>query len=491
MINSEEQLNKELLELLEAKEQALKYNKLGFMFPEEGLFRRELYTVHMEFMAAGDKFIERALIAGNGVGKTTCGAYEFTLHLTGLYPDWWEGRRFINPVTAWAVGFSIAETARVMQGALFGSMRDIGTGMIPKHLIVGTPRLKPGGSGAIDTAGVRHVSGGISEVTFLAGEQGRDIFQGTNINVIWLDEEQKDDGIYSECFTRLRHPVRPGIMYGTYTPLRGLSSNTMSFMPGGICPKDGLNPEAPYKYVRQVSMYDVPHLTKEFIDAAKKKYPAHELDCRIYGIPSLGSGAIYTYPVDTITCDPLPGGIPEWWPRAYGMDTKYARTAAVWGAMNPDTGQIYIYAEHVLKEALPAVHASAIKRMGDWIPGIIDNSVLEKNPGTGDTLLELYEREGLILELADKAIEAGIFAVRQGLATREILIYNTCTEILNEYRVYCRDEKGRIIKRNDDLMDAIRYLIMKFKDVATTRPDPDKYRYSSSSNSGRDPITGY
>jgi hypothetical protein len=31
---------------------------------------------------------------------------------------------------------------------------------------------------------------------------------------------------------------------------------------------------------------------------------------------------------------------------------------------------------------------------------------------------------------------------------------------LSEFRIYRRDEKGRIIKQNDHLMDTTRYLIM-------------------------------
>ena len=32
-------------------------------------------------------------MVGNRVGKTYCGATEGAMHLTGVYPAWWEGRR--------------------------------------------------------------------------------------------------------------------------------------------------------------------------------------------------------------------------------------------------------------------------------------------------------------------------------------------------------------------------------------------------------------
>ncbi|MGI9074589.1 MAG: hypothetical protein ACR2JB_25470 [Bryobacteraceae bacterium] len=43
------------------------------------------------FSPGGATHRERLLMVGNRCGKTVAGAYELTLHLTGLYPDWWEG----------------------------------------------------------------------------------------------------------------------------------------------------------------------------------------------------------------------------------------------------------------------------------------------------------------------------------------------------------------------------------------------------------------
>lgn len=48
---------------------------------------------------------------GNGCGKTTAGAHELMLDLTGEYPAWWEGWRFEGPIDAWAAG-DAARTVR-------------------------------------------------------------------------------------------------------------------------------------------------------------------------------------------------------------------------------------------------------------------------------------------------------------------------------------------------------------------------------------------
>ena len=78
---------------IEAEEQRRKYRFIDYVFPETGDLRRELYVKHMEFFRAGADNYERLFLAGNRVGKSYSGLYENVCHLTGIYPDWWEGRR--------------------------------------------------------------------------------------------------------------------------------------------------------------------------------------------------------------------------------------------------------------------------------------------------------------------------------------------------------------------------------------------------------------
>src|SRR5262249_32357204 len=91
----------EILRLLEQAQALKKYRQIDSYFPAEGPLRRELYRKHLEFFAAGKKYRERAFIAANRVGKTLSGSVEMRYHLTGEYPNWWEGRRFTQPIVAW------------------------------------------------------------------------------------------------------------------------------------------------------------------------------------------------------------------------------------------------------------------------------------------------------------------------------------------------------------------------------------------------------
>jgi phage terminase large subunit-like protein len=171
---------------------------------------------------------------GNRVGKTVAGAYETTCHLTGLYPDWWEGRRFANPVRWWAAGKTNETTRDIVQKELLGEIaasgsRKVvsGTGMIPGALIGGIT-WKQGVSDLVDTVKVKHVSGRFSLLGFKSYQQGRGSFEGTAQHGAWLDEECPFD-IYGEVL--IRTATTDGVVLSTFTPIEGYSETVKQFMP--------------------------------------------------------------------------------------------------------------------------------------------------------------------------------------------------------------------------------------------------------------------
>lgn len=219
----------EVLSLLEERQQRIRETRLYRLYPDTGPLRRELYAKHLEFFRAGLVHTERACIAANRVGKTWgIGGYETTLHLTGEYPDWWDGRRLTRPIEAWAAGDTSETTRDIVQSALMGPLGELGTGLIPAEAIIGDPTKRMGVAGAMDTARIRHVSGGTSILGFKSYDQGRKKFQGTAKDVIWLDEEPPPP-VYDECLMRLM--TTDGMMIGTFTPLLGLSEVVLRFLP--------------------------------------------------------------------------------------------------------------------------------------------------------------------------------------------------------------------------------------------------------------------
>jgi len=157
----------ELFREAEAAADFKRKNKLLTLYPETGPLRRELYQKHMKFFAATAKYNELAVVAANRVGKSYgIGGYLTALHLTGLYPDWFEGRKFHYPIEAWAAGDTSETTRDIIQQILLGNPGELGTGLIPYDCILGNPTHRAGVPGAVDTVRVRHVSGGTSWLGF-------------------------------------------------------------------------------------------------------------------------------------------------------------------------------------------------------------------------------------------------------------------------------------------------------------------------------------
>lgn len=222
--------------MLASIELELSRRKIDSMYPDTGPLRRELYPKHMEFFKAGATYRERCAMAANRVGKTEgMGGYETALHLTGRYPDWWEGRRFDRPVRFWAAGKTNETTRDIVQNKLFGpvvgsgtSKCFSGTGLVYADCIerVG---WKQGVTDLADTVYVKHVSGKFSELGLKSYQQGRGSFEGTERDGIWLDEEPPLE-VYSECL--IRTATTNGIVYITFTPLEGTTGTVMMFLEG-------------------------------------------------------------------------------------------------------------------------------------------------------------------------------------------------------------------------------------------------------------------
>ena len=458
----------ELLNLLTEKQRRYARTKINRMYPEEGPLRRELYVPHCKFFAAGTEWRERAMVSANRVGKTEgVGGYELTMHLTGQYPDWWVGRRFNRPISAWAAGDTSQTVRDIIQAKLLGETGNYGTGLIPGDLIEGTKNKAGSVPDTVESVAVRHVSGGTSHLGLKSYDQRRKSFQGTEKDVIWLDEEPPDLGIYAECL--LRTMTTDGIVMCTFTPLLGLSETVLSFMPGGKIPDDFAKTG---KFVVNATWDDAPHLTDEQKRKLLNSIPAYQRNARSKGTPQLGAGAIYPINEEDITIEPFE--IPPDWPRVYALDVGWNKTAALWAAWDQQSDVVYLYSEHYQGMAEPLIHAEAIKARGEWIPGVIDPASAGAGQADGKRMIDMYVDHGLNLSYADNAVEAGIQKMWTRLSTGRLKIFSSLRNFFAEYRIYRRDENGKIVKDNDHLMDDSRYICMSGLIVAQTAP-PEEY----------------
>src|SRR5262249_55741096 len=154
---------------------------------------------------------------------------------------------------------------------------------------------------------------------------------------------------------------------------------------------------------------------------------------------------------EEVICTPF--DIPPYWARGYGLDVGWNVTAAVFGAHDRESDVVYIYDEHYRQQAEPAIHAEAIRARGRWLRGVIDPASAGASQADGRRLYPIYESLGLQLSPAENAVESGLLEVWQRLSTGRLRIFATCQNLLKEYRIYRRDEKGRIVKSNDHALD--------------------------------------
>lgn len=208
-------------------------DKLAQLYPDTGPLRRELYHKYTAMFAGGAIHNERVCLGGNRVGKTLgIGGYETALHLTGLYPHWWVGKRYVKPILAWAAGTKTAKVRDVNQKILLGTLHQRAGftqaegGLIPAARL-GRLTRRSGVADAVDQVTVRHVSGYENLLTFKSYEEGRASFEAEGVDWIWLDEEPPLQ-VYQECKVRIL--TTRGSILSTFTPVEGMTETVMMLL---------------------------------------------------------------------------------------------------------------------------------------------------------------------------------------------------------------------------------------------------------------------
>lgn len=433
------------------------------------------YAKQREFhrMGADLNIRERLLIAGNQLGKTVAGSFECAMHLTGEYPENWEGAVFEEPVTGWAASETGQGTRDTVQRLLLGEVGAWGTGAIPAHLILDIKRASGGTPDLVETILVRHVSGGTSRVTLKTYDQGRKRWQGETLDFVWFDEEPPED-IYMEGLTRTN--ATQGIVWVTFTPLQGMSNVVKRFL---IDKHAGT-------HVTTMTIHDAEHYTPAQRKAIIASYPVHEREARSMGIPTMGSGRIFPIDENLLMCEAF--AIPKHWVQICGIDFGWNHpSAAARLAWDRDNDILYVTATHRQKEQTPVLFAATVKPWGAWLPWAWPHDGLQHDKGSGEQLADQYRKHGLKMlkhrathppekgkleGTGGNSVEAGLMDMLERMQTGRFKVFKHLNDWFEEFRMYHRDD-GKIVKLDDDLMSATRYATMMKRFAIVYTPPVD------------------
>ena len=461
------------LELAQALRRIERFNRINQYDP---------YPYQQKFHKTGSEANQRLLMAANRIGKSFSGAAEMSYHLTGIYPDWWEGRRYHQPITAWAGGVSNETTRDIVQFELLGSPDDpdaFGSGAIPKSKIIKTER-KPGVPNAKSVALIQHVSGGNSSLHFKAYEMGVEKWQGRSVDCIWLDEEPSRE-LYSQAVTRTLD--RKGMVYMTFTPESGMTETVASFMNNlqqGQSLTNATWDDASEKVTSLKGGQG--HLNEDVMTQILSSYSPHEREMRRYGRPSIGSGLVFPVQEDKLMIDPMQ--LEDHWPRIAGIDFGWDHpTAVVWVAWDKDEDELYIYDCYRQSKASPSVHAASIRTRSESVPIAYPHDGNRRdsmgNPGLADQyrslgcnmMLEHFTNPpALGHNKGGNSVEEGLMDMLQYMEQGRFHVFNTLADWFEEFRMYHR-KGGKVVPFKDDLMSATRYAVLSRR-FAVSSSDP-------------------
>lgn len=389
----------------------------------------------------------KVLLGGNQVGKSCTGSYEIGFHLTGRYPKDWKGIKFDRPVTIWVAGETSFRVRDTIQEKLFGEIGRYGTGFIPLDCIDETLIIKkPGIPYAIDRAQITHASGGKSSVQFFSYKQGREDFQGSTVDIIWFDEEPPEP-IYNEC--KMRVMVKGGYMFFTFTPLMGITPLYDNLMQDESVGKVW------------VSVDDVTHIPLESLENAYAGMSEYEKQARKYGIATQGSGKVFQFDESEYVCEDFE--ISRHWRKIAGLDIGLSHpTAAVALAIDDESGCYYIYREYCNAGSSPREHVAQLVNWG--LEFAMDPTAWNRQIGSRESTASMYQHEGLRIFKAFHDVDPSITKIRMLISEGRFWIFESLKNLLKELRTYRTregaDGKQKIVKINDDAIDAMRYAVM-------------------------------
>ncbi len=400
----------------------------------------------------------RWVFGGNRSGKTECGAVETVLLARGIHPY-----RKNKPISCWVVSLSRQVQRDVAQEKILHYLRRDWI----ESIVMSSGRADSAESGIIDFILVRNVFGSLSKIGFKSCDQGREKFQGSSLDFVWFDEEPPFD-IYQEC--RMRVLDRQGEIFGTMTPLKGLT---------WVYNEIYLNTSHDENiWYIEMEWADNPYLDKKEIEMMTKSMSQEELESRRYGKFMLCGGLVYSeFDVNVNVIEPF--DVPKEWQDTISIDPGLNNPlSAHWYAKDFD-GNVYVIAEHFAKGKDVEYHANQIKEISkrlNWhyyngkLQALIDSASLQRTLASEKSVAELFNENGILVNpKVNKDMFSGINRVKRYLKDGEgkshLFIFKNCINLIEEFKSYWWGEYDLPIKKDDHCLDELRYYLMSISSI--------------------------
>lgn len=397
----------------------------------------------------------RALFGGNRSGKSVAGTAEGVWWATGLHPY---------------RSVPIPNYGRVCTVDITNYLERI---IIPEYKKWIPKEFLKGGSWDVaykKESRIVHLTNG-STIEFMSYDQDLEKFGGSSRHWVHEDEECPSDKHYENM---MRLVDTGGALWMTMTPLKG-----MTWVYSDIYEK------APNSMIDAFVMdiMDNPHLAKADIDDILSTFPQDEIDARAHGRFIKLSGVIYKefsrqyHVIPFRTIDPN-------WRRICAIDPHPQKpTAVLWMAVT-DNDDYIVYNELMdaqydrISKVAEAMHQVEGKNPAHY--RLIDSSASTPDPVSGVNIKREFERCNIRTTIATKDVDPGINSVHEVLALREdgmgrlrprLFFMDNCVKTIHQMEHYIWDTyrganpdfvdaKGKPLKKNDDLVDCLRYICM-------------------------------
>jgi hypothetical protein len=213
---------------------------------------------------------------------------------------------------------------------------------------------------------------------------------------------------------------------------------------------------------------DAPHLSDDVKETLLESYPAHQRDMRTKGVPMLGHGRIYDFSEEFITCEPFE--IPDHFFVIDGMDFGWDHPQAHIQLVE-DRDQGIFYLTHAFKASKLSANDAwgAVNNWAEGFPTAWPHDGLQHEKGRDDAVQQKnhYSKAGFKM-LFDHAtwleggnsVESGLYELRDLMSKGKFRVFRGLRDFFEEFNSYHRDDKGKIVKVRDDILDAVRYAYM-------------------------------